>query len=66
MFVSVSPIFLVAVAKQGPGVGYMTGNLQQKSPFWSQLSPCGHPAITYTPVIRTTAKSQEKIDYIII
>ena len=33
MFVSVSPIFPVAVAKPVPGVGYMTGNLQQKSPF---------------------------------
>ena len=39
----------------------MTGNLQQKSPFYSQLSPWGHPAITDTPVIRTTAKSQAKI-----
>ena len=41
----------------------MTGNLQQKSPFYSQLSPWGHPAITDTPVIRTTAKSQGKINY---
>ena len=39
----------------------MTGNLQQKSPFYSQLSPWGHPAITDTPVMRTTAKSQAKI-----
>ena len=63
MFASVSPIFFVAVAKQVPGVGYMAAHLQQKSPFQSQLSPCGHPVITHTPVIRTTAKSQAKINY---
>ena len=33
VFVSVSPIFLVAVAKQIPGVGYMAAHLQQKNPF---------------------------------
>ena len=30
VFVSVSPIFLVAVGKQVPGVGYMAAHLQQK------------------------------------
>ena len=30
------------------------------SPDYSQLSPCGHTAITNTPIIRTTAKSQCK------
>ena len=30
---------------------------------YSQLSPCGHPAITDTPVIRTAAKSQAKINF---
>ena len=55
MFVSVSPIFLVAVAKQVEGVGYMAAHLQQKNPSYSQLSPYGHPAVTDTPVIRTTA-----------
>ena len=30
---------------------------------YSQLSPCGHPSITETPIIRTTAKSQAKINY---
>ena len=33
VFVSVSPIFLVAVTKQVPGVGYMAAHLQQKNPF---------------------------------
>ena len=28
----------------------------------SQLSPYGHPTITDTPIIRTEAKSQTKID----
>ena len=55
VFVSVSPIFLVAVAKQVEGVGYMAAHLQQKNPPYSQLSPYGHPAVTDTPVIRTTA-----------
>ena len=27
---------------------------------YSQLSPCGHPAITNTPIIRTAAKSPAK------
>ena len=27
---------------------------------YSQLSPCGHPAITDTPIIRTAAKSPAK------
>ena len=30
---------------------------------YSQLSPCDHPAITDTPIIRTAAKSQEKVNY---
>ena len=30
---------------------------------YSQLSPCGHPAITDTPIIRTEAKSQAKTIY---
>ena len=30
VFVSVSPIFLFAVTKQVPGVGYMEAHLQQK------------------------------------
>ena len=30
---------------------------------YSQLSPCGHLAITDTPIIRTAAKSQAKIKY---
>ena len=29
---------------------------------YSQLSPCGHPAITDTPIIRTAAKSPAKIN----
>ena len=33
-FVSVPPIFLVAVAKGVPGVGYMAAHLQQKNPFY--------------------------------
>ena len=33
-------------------------------PFvFSQLSTCGHPAITDTPIIRTAAKSRAKINY---
>ena len=33
-------------------------------PFvFSQLSTCGHPAITDTPIIRTAAKSRSKINY---
>ena len=33
-------------------------------PFvFSQLSTCGHPAITDTPIIRTSAKSRSKINY---
>ena len=32
-------------------------------PGYSQLSPCGHPAITDTPIIRTAAKSPAKINY---
>ena len=31
--------------------------------IYSQLLPCGHPAITDTPIIRTVAKSQPKINY---
>ena len=31
--------------------------------YYSQLSPCGHPAITDTPIIRTAAKSPAKINY---
>ena len=30
----------------------------------SQLSPCGHLAITHTPIIRTPAKSPAEINYI--
>ena len=30
---------------------------------YSQLSPCGHPAITDTPIIRTAAKSPAKTNY---
>ena len=30
---------------------------------YSQLSPCGHPAIRDTPIIRTEAKSQAKTIY---
>ena len=30
---------------------------------YSQLSPCGHPAITDTPIIQTEAKSQTKTIY---
>ena len=30
---------------------------------YSQLSPCGHLAITDTPIIRTEAKSQAKTIY---
>ena len=34
-------------------------------PFtYSQLSPCGHLAITDTPIIQTAAKSPAKIEYI--
>ena len=33
-------------------------------PFvFSQLSTCGHPAITDTPIIRTAAKFRLKINY---
>ena len=32
------------------------------SSAYSQLSPCGHPAITDTPIIRTAAKSPAKIN----
>ena len=31
--------------------------------YYSQLSPCGHLAITNTPIKRTAAKSQEKPNY---
>ena len=31
--------------------------------MYSQLSPCGHPAITDTPIIRTADKFQAKINY---
>ena len=31
--------------------------------IYSQLSPCGHLAITDTSIIRTIAKSPAKIDY---
>ena len=30
---------------------------------YSQLSPCGHPAITDTPIKRTAAKSPAKTNY---
>ena len=30
---------------------------------YSQLSPCGHPSITNTPIIRTTAKFPAKTNY---
>ena len=30
---------------------------------YSQLSPCGHPAITDTPIIRTADKFRAKINY---
>ena len=33
-------------------------------PGYSQLSPCGHPDITDTAIIRTAAKSRAKINYI--
>ena len=39
-------------------------NLWNAYPFvFSQLSTCGHPAITDTPIIRTAAKSRSKINY---
>ena len=31
--------------------------------MYSQLSPCGHLAITDTPIIRTVAKSLAKTNY---
>ena len=31
--------------------------------MYSQLSPCGHPAITDTPIIRTADKFRAKINY---
>ena len=31
--------------------------------LYSQLSPCGHPAITDTPITRTVAKSPAKTNY---
>ena len=31
--------------------------------LYSQLSPCGHLAITDTPIKRTAVKSQEKPNY---
>ena len=34
-----------------------------KATYYSQLSPCGHLAITDTPIKRTAAKSQEKTNY---
>ena len=33
------------------------------APHYSQLSPCGHPAITDTPIIRTADKFRAKINY---
>ena len=52
----------------------MTSNLRGTSPikldswdkhpaYYSQLSPCGHLAITDTPIIRTVAKSPANINY---
>ena len=39
-------------------------NWRNAYPFvFSQLSTCGHPAITDTPIIRTAAKSQAKTTY---
>ena len=34
-----------------------------KKSSYSQLSPCGHPATTDTPIIRTAAKSPAKTNY---
>ena len=31
--------------------------------LYNQLSPCGHPVITDTPMIRTAAKSHAKLIY---
>ena len=55
---------------------YENLHVQQKNQYWSmtigrdsfpalysQLSPCEHPAITDTPIIRTTAKSPVKTNY---
>ena len=36
---------------------------QQSPQQYSQISPCRPTAITYTPIIRTAAKSQKKINY---
>ena len=55
---------------------YENLHVQQKNQYWSmtigrdsfralysQLSPCEHPAITDTPIIRTAAKSPVKRSY---
>ena len=45
-------------------VSWCRGRVQSPNDllYCSQLSPCGHPAITDTPMIRTAAKSQTKIN----
>ena len=35
----------------------------RNSLFKTQLSPCGHPAIMDTPILRTVTKSRTKINY---
>ena len=43
---------------------YLAGHHDRRpAVHYSQLSPCGHPAITDTPIKRTAAKSQAKINY---
>ena len=43
---------------------YVLRQLVKSYPFvFSQLSTCGHPAITDTPIIRTAANSQAKTTY---
>ena len=56
------------------GISFLCKNLIIKLPIcsvskcfalykYSQLSPCGHLAITDTPIIRTATKSPAKINY---
>ena len=66
--------FFVSVYRQTFLDFEMTSNLRGTSPiklgswdkhpaYYSQLSPCGHLAITETPIIRTVAKSPANINY---
>ena len=46
-------------------MGWHSDSFQEKLKYtnqYSQLSPCGHPPITDTPIIRTAAKSRAKIN----